>query len=389
MWRNLIAAIILAGSLMESGVWAATPAAQPAPAVPDAQATFNEIKALIEDNYVDEVSQDALWTGAIQGMMGSLLQMEGHPTNQLMTPAELEQLKVGISGEISGIGVMIQDVSGILVITDLIDGGGAAAAGLLADDRILAIDGERIKGMSLAEVAGRIRGPVDTTVSLLVQRDTEEWEVEVSRSRVAVPHVWSDLLDGGVGIVGIDSFTDRTAEEVSQQVEALMDRGAHQLVLDLRRCPGGLLDSAVEVAGMFLPKGATIMSIDWSGEADRDVRAVKRKGAFADLPLVVLIDRNSASGAEIVAAALADNDRALLLGETSFGKGTVEKIFDLESGWAVKLSVAYFYAPDGTSWRGKGLTPDLPITGASEGQAVTPQDDPVVQAARSVLRMRR
>ena len=389
MWRYLAATVILVGGgLCPLEVWAGD-AHSHEQVMTDAEATFHEVKALVEAEYVDEIDADELWQGATEGMLNRLLQLEHHPTNHLVTPAELNQLQEGIKGEITGIGVMIQEISGALVVTKTLDGGGAAEAGLIADDRILSIDGVPIRGMSLSEVAGKIRGPVDTTVSLLVQRDTKEWTVEVSRSKVVVPYVRSEMVSPKVGLVRLASFTERAPSDLAEEIESLKDQGAQGLILDLRHCPGGLLDSAVDVASLFLPKNADIMTLEWAGQTGQDVRKTKTKGAFAEMPVVVLIDSRSASGAEVVAAALSENDRALLLGERTFGKGTVEKIFSLENGWALKLSVAYFYSPKGNSWQGEGIAPDLALLPSDGPPSNDAETDPAILAAQSVLRVSR
>jgi carboxyl-terminal processing protease len=353
-------------------------------AMPGARQAFARTLELIDRHYVDrELDEDALYTGAIEGVLARLIQIDDHRVNDLLDPRALAELLHGTTGEIVGVGVEITFAADVLVVVNALPGGPAALAGLQAGDRILAIDGARVQGLPLVEVVDKIRGAAGTEVDLFVQRDTEEWHQKLERATITVRNVDSRLLDDGVGYLRLGGFADTTPAELDAAIAAMQSAGMRALVLDLRRCPGGLLEAAIAVTGRFLGDGQTIVSL-----VDRDrirtTRATDGDGRWHDLPLAVLIGPDTASGAEILADALHTHKRATLIGERTLGKGTVEEVHELGNGWALKLSSARFIGASGEHLQGRGVRPHLPLAAPDAKPAALadlPGADDVVAAA--------
>ncbi len=363
--------------------------------VPGAKKAFAQVMKLIQDKYVDEagVTEEQLWSGALEGMLGRLIQTKGRKVNTMLDPDSLKEMELGLKGTLSGVGVVIKIIEEVVFVMQVLPNGPGARAGLKAGDRILAVDGKRLRGMSLLQIVKLIRGPTGSKVSLFIQRDTREWTQPVTRGRLTIEAVTGKLLDGGVALIRITTFNRNSLKQLDAALTRLTTAGARRVVLDLRACPGGLLDVSVQTADRFLPPGKTIVSV-----THRDGRREVKKAAAAHpgdaLPVVVLTSDQTASGAEIVAAALADNGRATLVGLPTLGKGTVETILRLDNGWALKLSTARFYSPDGRSLQGAGLIPDFRIADNAGGArrhitaaTVDPKKDAQVQAALRLLQL--
>lgn len=361
----------------------------PGPVAPEARESFDKLVELLEDKYVDgALSEDELWTGAMEGVIARLEQHPKARINALLTPEDLSHLLEGTQGAVVGVGIMIEVVADVLMVKGVIPDGPAAQAGLQAGDRILAVDGTRLKDVPLEESVGMIRGEEGSMVELFVQRDTEEWTVEVERSVVKIPGMDSMMLDddGGVGILQIRSFSKTTPEDVDAHLTKLQDAGMTGLILDLRDNPGGLLETAIATADRFLPTGLRIVTI--RGGDSEEHKNAQQQDPWEGMPMVVLVGPHSASGAEILAGALADNDRATIVGEPTFGKGTVEAVHELDNGWAFKLSTARFYSPGGHSPLDGGVMPDFIVASPGEPAAFEPEAllaDPQVRAALKLL----
>jgi carboxyl-terminal processing protease len=266
------------------------------------------------------------------------------------------------------VGVAIEMVGDVVVVRQIVPGSPSEGANLQAGDRILGVDGERLRGLSLGEVVGRIRGEDGTKVELFVQRDTEEWDETLTRGHIVVQSVKAQMLEDGVGLLSIHSFAEKTAEEVEAHLKSLAAEGMTSLVLDLRECPGGLLESAVSTADLLLPPGETIVVLEKRGAED-DVRKAERETQWQKLPLIALVGPHTASGAEIVVEALAAADHGTIIGQPTLGKGTVESIHELDNGWALKLSVGRFHAEGSDRAVGEGVVPDILVSkGEGEGE---------------------
>ncbi len=364
--------------------------ARPLEVMPDAEAKFYEVLELIDNEYVDgPLGRDELYTAALEGVMDRLIQHPHAEINALLSPRELEELHAGTAGSIVGIGVAIELVADVVVVREVIAGGPAEAAGLKPGDRILGVNGKRINATPLLEVVGEIRGEAGTTVDIFVQRDTEEWTETLTRGEVEIEAVHHRMLDARVGLLRIDAFSETTEAQVDAALASLLDEGAEALVLDLRHCPGGLLESALAVSSRFLAPGQRIVSMQGK---DGDTKQIDAEGdhPWSDRPLSVLVGPYTASGAEILASALAHHGRARLVGQATKGKGTVESVHKLDNGWAVKLTVKRLFSPDGQARHGRGIEPHFIVAGNEATMKgpfdqVTLEADPQLRAAAELL----
>lgn len=363
--------------------------AKPDRVAPDARRKFEQLTELIERDYVDgPLSEDELYTAAIDGVMARLIQLEEHEINAMLSPQDLDHLMSGTKGSIVGVGIMIELIADSLVIKGTIPGGPAETSDLQAGDRILAVDGHKLKGMPLADIVDLIRGEEGSTVELFVQREADEWKVNVERAVVHVDSVESKMLGDTIGYVRINGFSKTTVSELDAQLAALKDAGMTGLILDVRINPGGLLDAAIETADRFLPAGKRVVTI--RGRDSEDHEDATQTDPWEEIPLVVLTSPKTASGAEILASALDEHGRAAVVGERTMGKGTVESIHDLDEGWAFKLSVARFFSPEGEPRHENGVVPDFEIPTDMEVvkrplAQVAAEGDPALRAAMQLL----
>ncbi len=362
--------------------------------VPNARAIFDQVSALIRDNYVDEdVGEDQLWTYALDGLVDHLLKTGDEPINDLLDPDALAALQEGVKGTVTGVGVAIEAVEDLKVVREVLPGGPAAKTRIQPGDRILAIDGQDVAAFPLERVVPMIRGKDGTSVELLMQRGTEEWTETITRGQVQVESV-QGVLHEGVAYIRIAGFSQDTPKRLDAVLAAMKKGNAKALVLDLRGSPGGLFDAALEVADRFLPSGETIVSLRRRDGRDELHRA--KTASAIRMPIAVLVGHHTASSAEILAAALRENGHATLIGETTFGKGTVERIFELDNGYALRLTIARFYSPNGNNWQGKGIEPDFVIPSPEKEKwhaHSTPLQldfsaDPQLKAAFALLRLK-
>lgn len=365
------------------------PKDSPSRAMPGAREAFARALEMIDARYVDPaLDRDALYTGALEGALARLYQQGEHPINALLDPRELAELTSGTEGALVGIGVEIELSSDVLVVRGVVPDSPAARAGLQRGDRILRIDGARAQGLPIVEIVGKIRGEAGTEVDLLIQRDTEEWHQKLRRESIALSNVESRLLPGGLGYLRLRGFAGTTPDELDAALAELEAAGMRALILDLRHSPGGLLDAAVAVAGRFLAQGDAIVTVLDRAQEKREHLAAA-DGRWRALPIAALIGPETASGAEILADALAAHGRATLIGQPTFGKGTVESIHELGNGWALKLSTGRFLGASGEALQGRGVRPELPVPAAASPPlplgALESADDPALSVARTWL----
>jgi carboxyl-terminal processing protease len=274
-------------------------------------------------------------------------------------------MRADTDGEFGGVGIEINDDGGVLVVVEPIAGGPAGRAGIVAGDRIVAIDGAPTKGRAGAETSSRLRGRPGTGVKVSVER--KGWDAArdfaLVRELIHVQAVEGSLLEPGIGYVRIKQFQERTDEELGAMLTKLKaDSGGtlHGLVLDLRGNPGGLLEQAVKVADLFLSSGVIVSTVGRGGKKLEE-EVAHEAGTWDSFPMVCLVNGSSASASEIVAGALQDNGRALLIGTQTFGKGSVQSVYELGDGSGLKLTVARYYTPSGRSIQEKGITPDVVV----------------------------
>jgi carboxyl-terminal processing protease len=320
--------------------------------------TFTNVLDFIDKEYVDKVDNSKLIDKAIQGMVQSL-----DPHSAFLPPEAFEELQVDTEGEFGGIGIEITMQKGVLTVISPIEGTPAYEAGIHAGDHIIKVNGESTQGMMLWQAVKKMRGEKGTHVHLTIVREgvSKPLEFNLIRAIIPIDSVHYRVLKPGYGYIWITSFRQKTAQELKTALNHLQSgkvplRG---LVLDLRYNPGGLLDQAVKVADVFLNKGI-IVSIKGRARTVKEFMAHPNK-VKRDFPMVVLVNGGSASASEIVAGALQDQKRALILGTTSFGKGSVQTVERLPNGYGLKLTIARYYTPNGRCIQAKGITPDIVV----------------------------
>jgi carboxyl-terminal processing protease len=334
-------------------------------------ALFAEALDKVRDDYVDreEIDPRKQTYGAIEGMLDTLGD-EGH--TRFLTPEERERNRKSLSGTYVGIGVTLESEDEEVVVASRIEGSPADEAGVESGDVVVAVDGESVRGEDLSEVVEKVRGPEGTQVELTVLRGGEERVFELERAEIETPVAsWAPIPGSDVAYVRLTSFSNDSAGKLWQAFEEARAAGARRFILDLRDNPGGELDQAEEMAGHFLEPGSVIY-IRENASGEREEIKVQGLVDYTDAPIAVLVNEGSASSSEILAGALRDNDRAAVIGETTFGTGTVLSEFVLGDGSAILLGVAEWLTPDGDFIRETGIVPDEKVPLGEDAEPLTP-----------------
>lgn len=322
--------------------------------------TFVEILNRVQADYVEDVGDEALLENAIRGMLSGL-----DPHSAYLDPQEFKDVTISTSGKFGGLGIEVQMQDGVVRVVAPIDDTPAARAGVQPGDLIVKIDDTPVKGMTLTEAVRKMRGEPGTDIQLTIVRQGQAQPllVDITRDEIRVRSVRSRILEPQYGYVRISTFTGNTGKLLKEELAKLREENAGELrgvVLDLRTNPGGVLNAAVDVSDAFLDKGTIVSIKGRNGDNSRSFNA--RPGdALSGAPLVVLVNEASASASEIVAGALQDHKRAVLVGAKTFGKGSVQTIVPLRNDAAIKLTTARYYTPDGRSIQAKGIDPDIII----------------------------
>jgi len=322
---------------------------------------FTDVLAIVKKSYVEEVDTKKLIYGAINGMLASL-----DPHSSFMPPETYKEMKIETKGTFGGLGIEISIKDGILTVISPIEDTPAYRAGIKAGDQILKIDDKFTKDLSIMDAVKRMRGTKGTKVTLSIMREgfDRPKEFPLVRDIIQVKSVKFKTLDEGYAYVRIAQFQEKTADDLHKALASLQETNKGKisgLVLDLRNDPGGLLDQAVKVAECFLDEGKLIVYTE-GREKDSQMRFTSRKGEKQpNYPIVVLINSGSASASEIVAGALQDHKRAVVMGVQSFGKGSVQTILPLSDNSGLRLTTARYYTPSGRSIQAKGITPDITV----------------------------
>ncbi len=319
---------------------------------------FTEVLRQIEKNYVEPQDPQKLIHGAIKGMVSSL-----DPHSSFMTKEENAELMMKTKGSFTGIGIVITIKDNILTVISPIEGTPAYKAGIKAGDKIIQIEDKSTKDMTMMEAVNKIRGPKGTKVKLTIMREKTDEPLEFSITRDVIPlkSVRHQLLTPEVGYVRISDFQSNTAKDLSKALKSLeKDHKLNGLILDLRTNPGGLLSQSIEISDLFLDSGTIVTTKGRNSSQNVSATAHKNK-IERKYPIVVLVNSGSASAAEIVAGALQDNKRALILGTRTFGKGSVQTIVPLSDGSGLRLTTARYYTPSGKSIQSSGITPDIEL----------------------------
>ena len=331
---------------------------------------FSDIFSRIKSDYVEDVEDETLLEHAIRGMLSGL-----DPHSTYLNPDEYNELRIGTSGEFGGLGIQVGMEDGFVKVISPIDDTPAYEAGLQAGDLIIRLDEKTVKGMTLNDAVKVMRGKPGTDIELTVVREGEDKPLSfvVTRDIIKVKSVKNRLLDPGYGYIRISNFQSGTAAQLLDAIKSLREENEAELkglVLDLRNNPGGVLNAAAEVTDLFINKGKLVYTAGRIDNSHYEYNA-KPGDVLDGAPVVVLINGGSASASEIVAGALQDHKRAVVMGSKSFGKGSVQTIQELRSGGAVKITTARYFTPKGRSIQGAGITPDIIL----EKYTVTSADD--------------
>ena len=358
--RGRTVAVFLAGFLFASATFGIRHAAGDETTYQKIE-IFSKVLHYVQTTYVEPIDQRQLMYGAIKGMLGTL-----DPHTVFMPPEEYRDMKEDTSGRFGGIGLELDTSDTRLKVSGVIEGTPAEKAGIVVGDTILSIDGETIMPDDLRNAVRRIKGDKGTTVVLEVTRDGWDKPKEYSlvRADITVRSVSYRLLDEGIGYVKINSFQERTSEDLEKSLDKLEKEhkgSLSGLVLDLRGNPGGLLDQAVRVADSFLEEGIIVTTAGRDPLRKEEELAHRNRSRHDKYPVVVLVNGGSASASEIVAGALQDHRRAVVMGTQTFGKGSVQTVIELDDGSGLKLTIAKYYTPSGRSIQGLGITPDVTV----------------------------
>src|SRR5207248_3802733 len=323
---------------------------------------FGDVLEIVRNGYADEVKDDQLVEGAINGMLTAL-----DPHSNYLNSKNFNDMKVQTRGEFGGLGIEVSMENGLVKVVSPIDDTPAAHAGLKPGDLITHLDGNAVQGLTLPEAVEKMRGPVNSDINLTIRREGQEpFDVKLTRAIIKIQSVRSHLEGNNIGYIRVTSFNEQTDVGLNNAMKNLKQQANNKLIgviLDLRNNPGGLLDQAVAVSDAFLEKGEIVSTRGRRGEDAQRYNA--RTGDIAGgLPMVVLINGGSASASEIVAGALQDHHRAILLGTRSFGKGSVQTIIPLPGHGAMRLTTARYYTPSGRPIQAKGIDPDIIVEAA-------------------------
>ena len=381
-------ALLIAGGIVFGAMAGLSPAAlaQPGTNSPEASAEgesqglpLDELRAFVEilnrvkQGYVEDVSDKDLLENSIRGMLGGL-----DPHSAYLNAEEYREISISTSGRFGGLGLEVQMQNGFVRVVAPIDDTPASKAGIKSGDVIVRIDNTAVKGMSLTDAVKAMRGDIGSEITLTILREgrDEPFKVTMERAVVRVESVKSRMLDPGYGYVRISQFSSNTGDALKRAVERLQqDSALRGIVLDLRNNPGGVLSAAVDVSDVFLDSGGIVSIRGRADNTDQQFNATP--GDMIDgAPMVVLVNEGSASASEIVAGALQDDNRAVIMGNPTFGKGSVQTIIPLANGAALKLTTARYYTPSGRSIQAEGIQPDVGIQNvkvtAAKASQVTP-----------------
>ena len=343
---------------------------------------FWEVWDLVHERYLRQpVDDTALIEGAIDGMLATL----DDPHTRYLSPQDQQAAQESMDGEFQGIGAEVESVDGNITVVSPIDGSPAQEAGIQPGDILRQADGVDLTGMDVTEAAALVRGPAGTTVSLVVERDGELLNIDIERDVIKLATVRGEILAEGIAYIRLSRFGNTTADELDELLPDLIAENPSGLILDLRRNPGGSLDTTVEIADQFLDEGLVL--VERFGDGQKRPFEVGDEGLAQDIPMVVLVDEGSASASEVLAGAIQDRGRGILIGQVSFGKGTVQTWHTLSNSGGVRVTIAEWLTPEESSIHEIGLTPDyfIPLPEPEEGAEF---EDTQLQAAIDFLQGR-
>jgi carboxyl-terminal processing protease len=341
----------------------------------NAEGTYDELRSFVDvlnvvkKSYVDEVKTKDLVAGAIKGMISAL-----DPHSGYMSPEAFKDFQVETKGEFGGLGIQIAMKDGILTVIAPIEDTPAFKAGIKAGDKIVKIAGESTKNMGIQDAVTKMRGPKGKSITLNIFREgwTQPKDITIVRDIIKIKSVKAKMLKGDIGYVKLTQFQEMSADDLAKALADLKEKGMKSIILDLRNDPGGLLNIAVDVAGQFLPPKKLVVYIKGRSGDKIEYFTDGSMKAYVDLPMVVLVNQGSASASEIVAGALKDWNRAVIVGVQTFGKGSVQTLIPLSDGSGLRLTTAKYYTPSGVSIQNVGIAPDIIVKlEAKDGKGIS------------------
>ena len=343
---------------------------------------FSEVLEKIQNEYVDEVDQTEVMDSAINGILQSL-----DPYSAYMNPKIFEESQTETSGQFGGLGIEVSMEAGVVKVISPIDNTPAAEAGVKAGDYIVKINNEQVQGKTLMEAVNLMRGPVGTSIEITIRRKglKKAKVFKITREIIEIKSVVSKLVDNKVGYLRLRAFNENSSNQLKKEISKIeKNKNLIGYILDLRNNPGGLLSQAIKISDYFLNDGEIVST---KGRKNRDSRKffAKKGDKINGKPLIVLINNGSASAAEIVAGALQDQKRAILLGETTFGKGSVQSIIPLKNKGAIRLTVSKYYLPSGKSISEVGVVPDIKVEEKDEDFSINTETDNQLNYAINLL----
>ena len=343
---------------------------------------FGEVLEKINEEYVDEINQSESMDSAINGLLQSL-----DPYSAYMTPEIYNEMQTETSGEFGGLGIEVSMESGLVKVISPIDDTPASRAGIKAGDYIVKINDTQVQGKSLSEAVDLMRGPVNSSIELTIRRKGEKKALtfNITREIIEIQSVKTDLLEDNIGYIRLTSFNENSGEQIKKKINDLeKNQNVKAYILDLRNNPGGLLSQAIRISDFFLDNGEIVSTK--SRKASENRKWFAKKGDLTNgKALVVMINYGSASASEIVAGALKDHKRAIILGENSYGKGSVQSIIPLRNKGAIRLTVAKYYLPSGKSISEVGVSPDIEINEKDEKFRIKSETDNQLSYAIKLL----
>ena len=343
---------------------------------------FGEVLEKINEEYVDEINQSESMDSAINGLLQSL-----DPYSAYMTPEIYNEMQTETSGEFGGLGIEVSMESGLVKVISPIDDTPASRAGIKAGDYIVKINDTQVQGKSLSEAVDLMRGPVNSSIELTIRRKGEKKALtfNITREIIEIQSVKTDLLEDNIGYIRLTSFNENSGEQIKKKIKNLeKNQNVKAYILDLRNNPGGLLSQAIRISDFFLDNGEIVSTK--SRKASENRKWFAKKGDLIEgKTLIVLINYGSASASEIVAGALQDHKRAIILGENSYGKGSVQSIIPLKNKGAIRLTVAKYYLPSGKSISEVGVSPDIEINENSDEFRIKTDTDNQLSYALKLL----
>jgi len=343
---------------------------------------FGEVLEKINKEYVDEINQSKSMDAAINGLLQSL-----DPYSAYMTPESFEGMQTETSGEFGGLGIEVGMEAGVIKVISPIDNTPASKAGLKAGDYIVKINNVQVQGKSLMEAVDLMRGPVGSSIEITVRRRGVKKSLifNITREIIQVQSVKSELMDNNIGYIRLTSFNENSSEQIEKKVNKLnKNKNLKGYILDLRNNPGGLLSQAIKISDFFLENGEIVSTK--SRKVSENRKWFAKKGDLTNgKTLIVLINYGSASASEIVAGALKDHKRAIILGENSYGKGSVQSIIPLKNRGAIRITIAKYYLPSGKSISEVGVTPDIEVIESSDNFKFNSETDNQLNFALKLL----